>query len=518
MAEQTHSGSGDIVGRDQTKIDRQIELGDYGNYVEQQIIYGERKIPRILTLPPFIPEIFEGRDDDLHAVHEKLFAGNTLLLLVNGEGGIGKTSLAAKYWQMYEDEYQHAAWLFAQKNLLDALLTLALPLQVSFPEAMPGEERLDMLLKAMANLDKPCLLIIDNANNSEELEKHYLALRSCPNFHVLLTSRITQFEQAQTFQIKPLQEEDALRVFKMHYPRHRQDQDGLLKSIRTAVGGNTLVMELLAKNLAALNTDEIAYSLADLLQDLQTKGLLQLSQTETVTTQEKGSHPALKKAKPTDIIAALYDEMEMVVPLTDAEQQLLSNLAVLPAENLAYPVLKTLLTPEDTKAFSKLLTGLAKRGWLEKSVQGDDSFYKISPVVQEITRHKNKDNLLSHCATLIDNLIDKLAYQPGTGHFLNATYQEAALYCRYAEAIMSCLQVTNDNLSRLCDCIGYYHKTTGNLGQALKFFKEYYRFNHELYKSDPDDTYFKNSLAVACARLGTTQHRAGQPGSGVGLV
>ena len=208
----------------------------------------------------------------------------------------------------------------------------------------------------------------------------------------------------------------------------------------------------------------------------------------------------------------------MVVPLTDAEQQLLSNLAVLPAENLAYPVLKTLLTPEDAKAFSKLLTGLAKRGWLEKSVQDDDSFYKISPVVQEITRHKNKDNLLSHCATLINNLIDKLAYQPGTGHFLNATYQEAALYCRYAEAIIGCLQVTNDNLSRLCDCIGYYHKTTGNLGQALKFFEEYYRFNHEFYESDPDNTYFKNSLAVACERLRQNTDRARQPGSGVELV
>ena len=297
MAEQTHSGSGDIVGRDQTKIDRQIELGDYGNYVEKQIIYGERKIPRILTLPPFIPEIFEGRDDDLQAVHEKLFAGNTLLLLVNGEGGIGKTSLAAKYWQTYGDEYQHAAWLFAQKNLLDALLTLALPLQVSFPEAMPGEERLDMLLKAMANLDKPCLLIIDNVNDIEELEKHYPALRSCPNFHVLLTSRITQFEQAQTFQIKPLQEEDALRVFKMHYPRHRQDQDGLLKSIRTAVGGNTLVMELLAKNLAALNTDEIAYSLADLLQDLQTKGFVATQPNRSSDDTGKGQPSCPEKSQ-----------------------------------------------------------------------------------------------------------------------------------------------------------------------------------------------------------------------------
>ena len=250
------------------------------------------------------------------------------------------------------------------------------------------------MLAAIANLDKPCLLIIDNANDMRELQKHYLSLRSCPNFHVLLTTRITQFEHAETYHINPLAEGDALTLFKKHYPKHKDDEDDLLKSIRTAVGGNTLVMELLAKNLAAINTDEIFYSLADLLQDLQKRGMLQLSKTENVTLADKGNNPALKKVQPTAIIGALYDEMEMVVPLTEVEQRWLSNrLAVLPAEHVPYALLKTLLAPPDAQEFSSALTGLAKRGWLEKSEQKSGSFYKISPVVQEITRHKNKENL-----------------------------------------------------------------------------------------------------------------------------
>jgi hypothetical protein len=143
------------------------------------------------------------------------------------------------------------------------------------------------LLEAMANLEKPCLLIIDNANDARELEKLYQALRSCLNLHVLITTRIIQFEHAETCHINPLAEEDALALFKKHYPRRRKKEDDLLKSIRTAVGGNTLVMELLAKNLAAINTDEIFYSLADLLQDLQKWGLLHLSQAEEVPIAEK---------------------------------------------------------------------------------------------------------------------------------------------------------------------------------------------------------------------------------------
>ena len=236
---------------------------------------------------------------------------------------------------------------------------------------------------------------------------------------------------------------------------------------------------------------------------------MQFSQTEEVTIAEKGNKLALKKAQPAAIIEALYDEMEMLVPLTEVEQRLLSNLSVLPAENMPYTLLKTLLAPPDAMEFTSTLTGLAKRGWLEKSEQESESFYKISPVVQEITRHKNKANLLVYCETLIDTLIKKLDYQPGIGHFLNASYEEAALYSRYAEAVMVCFQETDYNLSLLCDRIGNYHKTTGNLSQALKFFNEDSRLTKELYQAYPDDVEFKNSLAISYSKLGNTHTALG---------
>jgi hypothetical protein len=60
--------------------------------------FGDKAIPKILsTSLPFLPEFFLGRDADLEAVHDKLFSGENLLLLINGEGGIGKTTFAAKY-------------------------------------------------------------------------------------------------------------------------------------------------------------------------------------------------------------------------------------------------------------------------------------------------------------------------------------------------------------------------------------------------------------------------------------
>ena len=178
--------------------DRYIQLGSNSIFVEQgdvTVNYGEKKIDKVLGNPPFFPEVFIGRDDDLIQVHDKLFKGENLLLLINGEGGIGKTTFASRYYHAYQEEYVHIGWVFAQESLRDALLTLAYPLRVSFDDGMASEERLKRLLGAMAQLDKPCLLIIDNANRLKDIESHYVALR-----HLLQLSSTDHLAHHRFFQ------------------------------------------------------------------------------------------------------------------------------------------------------------------------------------------------------------------------------------------------------------------------------------------------------------------------------
>ncbi|OOP57438.1 MAG: hypothetical protein AYP45_03420 [Candidatus Brocadia carolinensis] len=71
----------------QTRINRQINMGNGSVYNETNIYQGDGKIPHMLTKPPFVSEGFVGRKEELRAMKEKLFGGNSLLLLVNGEGG-----------------------------------------------------------------------------------------------------------------------------------------------------------------------------------------------------------------------------------------------------------------------------------------------------------------------------------------------------------------------------------------------------------------------------------------------
>ena len=458
--------------------------------------YYGKAIRKFLTNPPFLPEVFLGRTEDLREMRKLLFEEANMLLLVNGRGGVGKTSLAAQYFHNAHQDYQHLAWVYTEDNLADALLTLAVALELHFDDHLPIEQRIPVLLKEMANLAEPCLLVIDNANNLQELNQHYVALRSCRNFHLLLTTRITEFGQAQTHKIEGLPKTEAKELFKKYYPLHQAAEDALFDQIYDAVWGNTLVIELLAKNLNNFNNKlKKRYALQDLLKDLQEKGLLRLKAKEVKAHYQSGA-VGLREEKPEDIIAAMYELSE----LTEQEQKALCLFSVLPAESIEYAQLQDLL--KTWTDLDQCLLGLAQKGWLEEA----DGTFKVSPVIQEITKKKQPE-LLEDCRDLVKALIDKLKYELGTGHLLNIGYQEAFLFVRYASNVVDQFKEADYDLAWLCERIGNYYKTTGNLQQALTFFEDETQLFEELFEANPDNVSFKNGLAISYWKLGDYHRR-----------
>ena len=150
---------------------------------------------------------------------------------MNGEGGIGKTTLAVKYFHDYGNQYKNIAWVSAENGILEGVLNLASSIECTFTDQMTNEERLDVLLKDMAALDGPNLLIIDNANEIKDLESNYSKLRTCNNFHLLLTSRINEYRKASFYKIQPLPIEEARDLFIKYYPKHESSENDLLDKI-----------------------------------------------------------------------------------------------------------------------------------------------------------------------------------------------------------------------------------------------------------------------------------------------
>ncbi|RMG62483.1 MAG: CHAT domain-containing protein, partial [Bacteroidetes bacterium] len=71
-------------------------------------------IPQALTPLPLInPQEVIGRDDDLQKLEQRLTEANQVLL-VNGLGGIGKTTLAKAYLSQHFHSFDHLAWINIQ--------------------------------------------------------------------------------------------------------------------------------------------------------------------------------------------------------------------------------------------------------------------------------------------------------------------------------------------------------------------------------------------------------------------
>ncbi len=453
--------------------------------------YGERKIPQQLTRTPFRPEGFLGRDTELKNIHDRLFsAGGNLLLLVNGEGGIGKTTLASEYYHRFQDKYAHYGWVLSEKSIANALLQLAEPLDLQFEDRMTTHERALRILHTLAALQRPCLLVIDNANERSDLDQYYQALRRCANFHLLLTSRIPDYEQAEHYRIEGLPADKVLELFKRHYPKLQEEEAPLVLQIRTAVGGNTLVLELLAKNLNKLNRITQHYDLKHLLRDLQTKSVLQLSQSKTISTDYQSKGDTMRHEKPEDIIAAMYD----LGDLAPEAVALLSIFAVLPAEIMHFALLESLLP--DYTDLEDLLIGLIETGWIEQN--GHASAYKVSPVVQEITKAKNQEHLRKHCQPLVDTLL-RLLQRDEIHH---DDYQQAAIAATYSESMIRAFVSFDRDLDALYDNMGYYYLQVGQLDKALSIYEKLNTKIAEVLTAAPDDSYWKNSLATTFSWLG----------------
>jgi len=191
------------------------------------------------------------------------------------------------------------------------------------------------------NLESPCLLVFDNANpDSDEAKQRLKAMHrrllGLTNCHVLITTRATEIQDAVMQTVKPFEETEAIALFGHHYKAYTDTDLPLLKKVLTAIGRNTLVIELLAKNLNICNKYDTTYDLAELIKDLSGKGLFGIKDKKVEI-----NYHGFQVEKPTTIIAAMYD----LSKLNDTERHVLSNFAVLPAEMIAVKTFKDLYHP-----------------------------------------------------------------------------------------------------------------------------------------------------------------------------
>ncbi len=482
---------------------------------------------------------FIGREEELQKIRAKLDEGGQLML-INADGGIGKTSLAAKYWDESLYKYKYNAWLFCENGIVQELKKLAPQLNIDLSK-LDEVQQLEALKQGLRNTSKDFLLVLDNANNPDDIkifEQHFRGF----HWHVLITSRCHNvLDKDKEMRITHLPPPLAKELFTSNYKEDSPDFDKLLDRLLAAIGYHTLLIEIFSKNIKILAT--YGETMADFLKQLETKGLF-LEQRSFKIKTDYSYNVHKSSAETTDaIIEILYDFTKLKEP----ERLLMVNLALLPAVNYSRLFSLSLFKPENKYEFGGLLDALVNLGWLSDEQDG----YRMSPVVQKLILQKNQESLKTDTASLLQNLSNILETDGYGYNLINISLDKASPYIALIQSITDNLKnhysyplgyinfcsivyyesvgdfpacrKSIDNYRSISKILNYKqglsisHQRFGNIDMetgdydnALKNYQERQKIDKEIHEADPESLDAKYDLGVSYENFGSVCYQTGE--------
>jgi tetratricopeptide (TPR) repeat protein len=377
------------------------------------------KLKKFLTYC-FANDFFIGREDDMKTLCGYLQADKRVLLL-NGLGGIGKTSLARQYAHQYQASYVHIVWLQQSGHLSNAFFDKDLleNLQISLPAIdasayaegisivkhnhLPRREFLafdsqevavdifEKILTALAGLQGTNLLVVDNCEDVEKKDTQDVLDRvfALPaHWHILLTSREDVPQTKETLRLDVLPADKAVDLFIEHAkpkPCERSEVYALLEM----VGFHTLMTELWAKTYKECFDFE---GVGEFARFLLKNGITHQDIQEGIDIREQRTY----------LNTHLRDTFS-VARLSAEEVWLLKQWAVLPTA--PHKVKDFFLwIGDEARTYKEPLKNLLKKGWLQTK---DNIAYYMHPALQLVLLEHLKPTL-EDCKNLCRFFYDAL--------------------------------------------------------------------------------------------------------------
>lgn len=280
-----------------------------------------------------------GRDSlisDIKRVLENSFP----VVVLNGPGGIGKTSVAAKICHDIKAENRASiAWITYSGNLKDDLLELEL-----FND-QNSIQRQDRIQEYMKITNDSLYVFIDNVRTRLSQNDIELINQFAHSIRVIITSR-NRINAFQCIRLTALKKEEAVAMYEAYshsiVPSNQMDT---FERLLTHISANTLVLELLAKYAFRK-----FLTLQALIKRLESQGIPAMD-TDNLETIYSEKPMAIR-----DFLLKLYDMSE----LSDEQKRIMKLLSIFPAE-------KTLpLYVANWAAFDMAeLSTLSEWGWIK---------------------------------------------------------------------------------------------------------------------------------------------------------
>jgi tetratricopeptide (TPR) repeat protein len=341
-----------------------VDMGDKHYHIEPS-----KNLPKALTnkIPRTSRDKIVGRSADLDTLHERLF-DNRQVVLVNGMGGIGKTTLAQVYVHEYWEEYSHIAWISQLSGKVTDDFINAEGLLHNLAITSEGKNADELFCDVISELNRiektPNLLVIDNADST--LVNYYDYLPGQPSWHVLVTSR-ERIEKYDILEIDFLSEQEAVELFLWHYTHQKIPLEKIAGLVKL-VDLHTLTIEILAKTaqLQRIGMEQLERAIAD---DVKAN----------VFINSKGD----KIERVTSYLCSIFT----MSTLSEHEILLLKQFVCLPSEFHQYDLLEMLIQPEKTvmgEQYPEVIEALSSKGWLLRNPENDS--YRMHRIIADVVK------------------------------------------------------------------------------------------------------------------------------------
>jgi len=362
-----------LQGHDELKTSL---LGLLGQHTEKldQLLRGQTEIKSLLQPQQHLPrhnlpaayETFLGRDEELKNLKQRL-NDNQITLLLQGLGGIGKTTLATQVGHALRDDFDFIFWLTVEGDLERSLTSH--PHLSSLP-ALAGQSQFQAILQYLNPPVPQRLLILDNLTLQQDVNN---ATAWFPGAHLLFTSR-QGLGIPDPYPVGVLAPKDAMALF-LHHSKQKGVSDPDLSPLLEAAGRHTLMVEMLGKTFYC---SEIK-TLAPLLTAMNRHQGDDAAFKEQIKCHYQGQRPQGAELTLYSQLFSLYDHASLSVE----EQHILRQFAILQSEfhpaSLWATVMGVNQNEEALATFKRQCNTLADKGWLLQ----EGANYRCHQVVQQ---------------------------------------------------------------------------------------------------------------------------------------
>lgn len=210
----------------------------------------------IPILPPVSPD-FVGRDTEIRQIAESLQSNHVLYL--TGVGGIGKTTLVKNYISRYRTEYDVIAYLEYDGDIQHTFCD-DMQLQISTVSRQDGEPLDEYFARKLKAFKRICggrrvLFVLDNF--TDRLTKDLSRIIDCGYDTIIATRQKPPKNSFAVLEVGAIADTSELfRLIALNLERTPTKEERLcFEEIITLIQGHTLVLELIARQIAAGRLD-----------------------------------------------------------------------------------------------------------------------------------------------------------------------------------------------------------------------------------------------------------------------